>query len=120
VECPLFCNHLHTKRRTLFRGNYQSQNAFIKTRVLADVFWHENKNHAENVDLNEFIVMPNHIQGILILNNPMIGNHDNDGNGNDVNVETRHALPQQQTGNNKLQQQRFINYSGAYRLLNKY
>jgi putative transposase len=35
--------------------------------VLADVFWHEIKNHAKNVDLGAFVVMPNHIHGILIL-----------------------------------------------------
>ncbi|MEM8520631.1 transposase [Flavobacterium sp. PL12] len=35
--------------------------------VLADVFWHEIKNHAKNVALGAFVVMPNHIHGILIL-----------------------------------------------------
>jgi len=52
--------------------------------VLADVFWHEIKNHAQNVELGAFVVMPNHVHGILILT----GN-DND-NDND-NVETLHA-----------------------------
>lgn len=36
--------------------------------VLADVFWHEIKNHSKNITLGEFIVMPNHIHGILIIN----------------------------------------------------
>ena len=36
--------------------------------ILADVFWYEIKNHATNVELGEFVVMPNHIHGILILN----------------------------------------------------
>lgn len=35
--------------------------------ILADVFWYEIKNHAKNIELDEFIVMPNHIHGILIL-----------------------------------------------------
>ncbi|WP_027376796.1 transposase [Kaistella palustris] len=35
--------------------------------MLADVFWHEIKNHAQNVELGAFVVMPNHIHGILIL-----------------------------------------------------
>jgi putative transposase len=53
--------------------------------VLVDVFWHEIKNHANHVELGAFVVMPNHIHGILILN----GNHDNDNddsiwNGNDL------------------------------------
>ncbi len=39
--------------------------------VLVDVFWHEIKHHAKNVELGAFVVMPNHIHGILILNNPI-------------------------------------------------
>jgi REP element-mobilizing transposase RayT len=37
--------------------------------ILADVFWHEITNHAKSVKLDEFVVMPNHIHGILILKN---------------------------------------------------
>ena len=36
--------------------------------VLADVFWCEIKNHAKNVELDAFVVMPNHVHGILVLN----------------------------------------------------
>lgn len=36
--------------------------------LLADVFWYEIKNHAKNVKLDVFQVMPNHILGVLILN----------------------------------------------------
>ncbi|MCF6224435.1 MAG: hypothetical protein L3J34_12010, partial [Flavobacteriaceae bacterium] len=54
--------------------------------VLADVFWYEIKNHTKNMVLHQFVVMPNHIHGILeIVEN--IGNNDNVGNdvdGNDV------------------------------------
>ena len=52
--------------------------------ILADVFWHEIKHHAKNVELDAFQIMPNHLHGILILNG------DDDKNG--PNVETRHAL----------------------------
>ncbi|MDO4704111.1 transposase [Tannerella sp.] len=71
--------------------------------IIADILWHEIKNHAPNIELGEFVVMPNHVHGILILNN-------NDGNAdnNDNNVETTHALSlqsQQQT----IGQKRFQN-----------
>jgi len=63
--------------------------------LLADVMWHEIKNHAQNVELGEFVVMPNHIHGILILQ----GNGNATQNANDIanvtataTVETRHAL----------------------------
>ena len=60
--------------------------------IIADVFWHEIKNHARNIELDEYIVMPNHVHGIIILN----GNDKiKPDNASSINVETRHALSQQ-------------------------
>ncbi len=53
---------------------------FISGRGLANVFWHEIPNHAPNVDLGAFVVMPDHFHGILILSPP------------NSNVETRRGL----------------------------
>jgi len=67
--------------------------------IIADVLWHEIKNHAKNVELDEFIVMPNHVHGILILDNDDFDT-----------VETGHALSllhQQQP--KTIGQQRFQN-----------
>lgn len=36
--------------------------------VVANIMWYEIKNHAKNIALGEFVVMPNHVHGILILN----------------------------------------------------
>lgn len=47
--------------------------------AIADVLWHEIKNHAKNIELGEFVVMPNHIHGILILNGNDVGGRDDDG-----------------------------------------
>jgi len=58
--------------------------------VLADVFWYEIKNHAKNVTLDVFQVMPNHIHGILALN----------GNKRET-VETTHALSLPETPGQK-------------------
>lgn len=55
--------------------------------ILADVFWHEIKNHSKAVELDAFVVMPNHIHGILILNNDT--------------VETRQALSPLQNENSE-------------------
>ncbi len=46
--------------------------------IIADLLWNEIKNHANHIGLDEYVVMPNHVHGILILN----GNR----------VETTHAL----------------------------
>jgi len=49
--------------------------------VLADVFWHEIQNHAKDVQLGQFVVMPNHIHCILIINKDhnknMVNNDEN-------------------------------------------
>jgi len=51
-------------------------------------YWHEIPNHFQNISLGEFIVMPNHIHGIIIIDKPC---GDNDNNNDDI-VETRQCL----------------------------
>ncbi len=74
--------------------------------ILADVFWHEIKHHAKNVELGAFVVMPNHIHGILILNNTNVDDIDTVDNDNTVSatVETRHALSLQPQSPSQLPQ----------------
>jgi REP element-mobilizing transposase RayT len=49
--------------------------------IIADLLWNEIKNHADHIELDEYVVMPNHVHGILILNGNRIGT-----------VGTTHAL----------------------------
>ncbi|MCK4978903.1 MAG: transposase, partial [Candidatus Delongbacteria bacterium] len=35
---------------------------------IVEKYWHDILNHFENIDLDKFIVMPNHIHGIIIIN----------------------------------------------------
>ena len=62
--------------------------------VVADILWHEIPNHSKYVELGDFVVIPNHIHGILILDKP-VGVDTNDNadanNDNDNVVETLHA-----------------------------
>lgn len=51
--------------------------------VIADILWYEIKNRAKNVELGAFVVMPNHMHGILILQ----GSYGIDGV-----VDSGHAL----------------------------
>ncbi len=44
--------------------------------VIADILWHEIKHHSQNIELDEFVVMPNHIHGILVINNSVETLHD--------------------------------------------
>jgi REP element-mobilizing transposase RayT len=83
-----------TRNRVHCFGNIKNQCMILSpVGVLANVFWHEIPNHAPNVDLGAFVVMPDHFHGILILSPP------------DSVVETRHALPLQKPAENRFQNQ---------------
>jgi putative transposase len=56
--------------------------------VLANVFWYEIKNHTNNIELGEFVVMPNHIHGILIVNNMDLKKYGFDCRGVACNAST--------------------------------
>lgn len=75
-----------TKNREHFFGEIQeAKMIWSPVGAIADVLWHEIPNHANNVELGAFVVMPNHIHGILILNG--------DDSGLDSGlIETGHAL----------------------------
>lgn len=94
-----------TKNRDHFFGEIENgQMKLSKIGLLADVFWLEIKNHTENIELGAFVVMPNHIHGILILDKPE--------NKIIETVETGHALSlqtQQQISIKTPAQQRFQN-----------
>ncbi len=60
--------------------------------IIADILWHEIPHHTSWVELGDFVVMPNHLHGILILNKPNgqrsgiergTGNPDKIGVGNE-------------------------------------
>lgn len=64
---------------TIDRENYfgEIQNGKMQVSpagAIAHALWFEIKNHAKHIELGEFVVMPNHVHGILIL----------DGNCRDV------------------------------------
>ena len=55
------------------------------TGVIAHLMWQEIPNHSKHVELGEFVVMPNHVHGILILDKPFF-----------VPVGALHATPPQE------------------------
>ncbi len=64
---------LCTKDRSPFFGEIvNGQMKLSHLGILANVFWHEIKNHSTNVILEEFVVMPDHIHGILIIDFSLI------------------------------------------------
>lgn len=75
------------------------------TGIIADILWYEIPNHAPFVELGDFVVMPNHIHGILILNKPdAVGTGHAAVETGHANVETGHALSLRSTiGRNRFQ-----------------
>lgn len=75
--------------------------------TIADVLWHELKNHFDNIELDAFVVMPNHIHGIIAINNDG-GNVETTHAATTTHaVETTHALSLQPQPPKTIGQQRF-------------
>lgn len=71
--------------------------------VIADVLWHEIKHHVANIELAEFVVMPNHVHGVLVLGSDSAG-------ADSAAVGARHALPLQTASSSQpIGRQRFQN-----------
>ncbi len=73
--------------------------------AIADVLWYEIKNHHTGIDLGGFVVMPNHIHGILILH----ANDDLDASSEIVDDTTELASTQTGHALSLLGQSRFQN-----------
>jgi len=63
------------------------------TGVIADILWHQIPYHTRHVELGEFVVMPNHVHGILIITQ----NASNVSGADADTVETLHATSLQTT-----------------------
>ncbi len=89
-----------TKNREHYFGEIENGNMILShVGVLADVLWHQIKHHAKNIELGAFVVMPNHIHGVVILTGDD-GDTNND-TGTTHTVETGHALSLQQPSQSK-------------------
>jgi len=59
-----------TKNRVTYFGKIKNKE-MEKTRagIISEKFWLEIPNMFSNIELDEYVIMPNHIHGILIINN---------------------------------------------------
>jgi REP element-mobilizing transposase RayT len=73
------CTHL---RQHFFGKCTQNNMELSPEGCLAEDLWYEIPNQFPNIVLGEFVVMPNHIHGVLIFNTPI------------ADSETRSILPQ--------------------------
>ena len=61
------------KRKCYFGKIVNDKMELSRTGILADTFWYTIPQHIPLVELGDFVVMPNHMHGILILNKPGLG-----------------------------------------------
>lgn len=81
-----------TKDRKHYFGGIENNKMVLSPMgIITNVLWHEIPNHSKFVSLGEFVVMPNHIHGIILIDKPEDGGADRDLDA-DVVVETRNAL----------------------------
>ncbi len=90
-----------TKDRYHFFGEIK-HSKMITTPIgaIADVLWFELKNRHRNIELGEFIIMPNHLHGIIFLQNDTLdieNKHSTQSNTKNLqhaknNPKTGHAL----------------------------
>ena len=72
-----------TKNRVHYFGEIENGEMILSpVGIIADILWYEIKNHAKNVELGAFVVMPNHVHGIITIT------------GDGAVVRTGHALSQ--------------------------
>jgi len=80
--------------------------------IIADILWCEIKNHSKKMQLDAFVVMPNHIHGIIILSDNIVETETKSTTEETRRVEekTRHALSlREQQQYRTIGQQRFQN-----------
>ncbi|MEJ5245220.1 MAG: hypothetical protein WHV28_05860 [Bacteroidota bacterium] len=89
------CTH---DRQNFFGDIVDGKMVLSEIGELANQYWLEIPNHFSFVQLGAFVIMPNHIHGIIIIDKPNDGENENKNrNDNDnanvtANVETRHCL----------------------------
>ena len=102
-----------TQEKEHYFGEINNQNIMQLSNigVIADILWHEIPNHSKKVELGPYVVMPNHIHGILILtDNREIDIIQTDlPTVNQPTVETGHALSLQSSPIKTIGQSRFQN-----------
>jgi len=108
-NAPYFITICTHNRKNYFGEIRNGKMELSNLGVLENVFWYEIKNHSKNIEFDAFIVMPNHIHGILILNDSHHDRCDHDDDCDDHNVQARHALPLSESLKKTIGQNRFQN-----------
>ena len=81
-----------TKNREHFFGEIRDRKMHLsEIGAIAQLCWHEIPVHFPFVHLDAFVVMPNHIHGIVVIDKPEMAGGDVEKMGSVHDVETLHA-----------------------------
>jgi len=77
-----------------------NQMKFTVRGLIIDEFWLKIPDHFPNVELDEFIVMPNHVHGIIVINDELLGKQNikqTNTEGGESNTEGGETPPLRKT-----------------------
>jgi REP element-mobilizing transposase RayT len=84
-----------SKNRKHYFGKIENNKMILShTGVIVDMLWYEIINHHHGVELGDFVVMPNHIHGIVIIDKPCTTTTVETGHALSQDNKTGHALSQ--------------------------
>ncbi len=64
-----YCVTISTKNHYCFFGDVAKEKMNLnKLGIIAEKYWNEIPRHCQNVEIDYYVVMPNHIHGIVIIN----------------------------------------------------
>ena len=91
VNAPYFVT-ICTKNKITFFGNIINNNVELSSiGKIAQKYWLDIPKHFPFVELDEFIIMPNHIHGIIVINKPNVETQNiaSEKGTNKSNIETQ-------------------------------
>lgn len=94
-----------TKNRKCFFGNItDGKKELSEIGKIAEKYWLEISNHFPFVKLDTFVVMPNHIHVIIVIDKPNNGDNDNDHTTKTIGQnrfqnQGKHTLSSKKEGN---------------------
>lgn len=92
-----------TKNRRHFFGEIRNKELYLNDwGMIAYNCWEEIPEHFHNVELGEYVIMPNHVHGIIIINNPDIIDEITKTHEKSDFVETRNVMFQFSKQQNKI------------------
>jgi REP element-mobilizing transposase RayT len=63
-------------RKNIFGDIIHEEMQLSQMGTIVQRYWKDIPDHFQNVELDDYIIMPNHIHGIIILNNPVGAIHE--------------------------------------------